>query len=170
MEYLTPINLLPCCSSSKVKIPSSSEGREGREVGCKERPFTYTDLSAMWLALTLRRGATLELEYYPPSRLQSVGGLSEGWERESTPIPQVAEQNVASRGRRYTIREAINMNIALEDTEKAINSLATASTQCGSQQSPIRGSYAATHPSLFSFVKSCSAPLYFPWYFAVIHF
>lgn len=107
---------------------------------------------------------------YPPSRLQSVGGLSEGWERESTPIPQAAEQNVASRGRRYTIREAINMNIALEDTEKAINPLATASTQCGSQQSPIRGSYAATHPSLFSFVKSCSAPLYFPWYFAVLHF
>lgn len=102
-------------------------------MGCKERPFTYTDLSAMWLPLTLHRGATLELEYYPPSRLQSVGGLSEGWERESTPIPQAAEQNVASRGRRYTIREAINMNTALEDTEKAINPLATASTQCGSQ-------------------------------------
>lgn len=152
MEYLTPINLLPCCFSSKVNIPSSSEGRE---VGCKERPFTYTALSATWLPLTLSRGAT-------------VGGLSEAW--ENRPIPQAAEQNVASRVRRYTRREATDMNIALEDIEKAINPLATTSTQCGSQQSPIRGSCAATHPSLFSLVKSCSAPLYFPWHFAVSHF
>lgn len=118
-----------------------------RKWACKERPFTYTDLSAMWLPLTLSRGATLKLEYCLPLRLQSVGGLSEG--RETTPIPQVAKQNVASRGRGYTKREATSMNIALEDTEEAVIPCATTSTQCGRHQSPIKntwGSCAATHP------------------------